>query len=79
MGCEYCSNSLFRKKLGRCKRCMWQLAILNILGWSCWWFFFSATPQTVNAIALLMFCLAFAALLTLHVIVWGWRAWQQTR
>jgi len=69
MACDDCKTSIFRQKIGRCKRCMWQLALLSLIGWPLWWFLYGATPREVNSIALLFFCAAFSSLLLLHLVV----------
>ncbi|MGL6011751.1 MAG: DUF3624 domain-containing protein [Shewanella oncorhynchi] len=72
MSCGDCKTSIFRQKIGRCKRCMWQLTALSAIGWPLWWLYRDA-PRDVNSIALLFFCAAFTGLLALHLIVLAYR------
>ncbi|MCS6135364.1 DUF3624 domain-containing protein [Shewanella baltica] len=72
MSCGDCKTSIFRQKIGRCKRCMWQLTALSAIGWPLWWLYYDA-PRDVNSIALLFFCTAFTGLLALHLIVLAYR------
>ncbi|MCS6192306.1 DUF3624 domain-containing protein [Shewanella baltica] len=69
MSCSDCNTSIFRQKIGRCKRCMWQLTALSAIGWPLWWWLYYDAPRDVNSIALLFFCTAFTGLLALHLIV----------
>ena len=69
MACDDCNTSIFRQKIGRCKRCMWQLTLLSLIGWPLWWYLYSDAPREVNSIALLFFCSAFSGLLLLHLVV----------
>ncbi|MCL1090983.1 DUF3624 domain-containing protein [Shewanella profunda] len=73
MDCGECKTSIFRQKIGRCKRCMWQLTCLSAFGWPLWWYFYWDTPLDVNSIALLFFCCAFSGLLMLHLLVLVYR------
>lgn len=73
MACNQCASSVFRQKIGRCRRCMLMLAALCLLGWPSWYWLFADTPASVGSIALLFFCLAWSLLLALHLLVWGWR------
>lgn len=73
MACEQCNESVFRQKIGRCKRCMVQLTVLSLLTWPIWWFGFADQPKTVNSIALLFFAISFTLLLALHLFVWSYR------
>lgn len=78
MGCRDCNDSdlnwaIFRQKIGRCKRCMWQLTALSAIGWPLWWWLYYDAPREVNSIALLFFCTAFTGLLALHLIVLAYR------
>ena len=69
MACDQCTDSIFKQKIGRCKRCMWQLTLLSIMTWPLWWYCFADTPKSVESIALLFFAVSFSALLTLHIVV----------
>ncbi|MDT3272312.1 DUF3624 domain-containing protein [Shewanella sp. SP2S2-4] len=73
MSCSDCNTSIFRQKMGRCKRCMWQLTALSAIGWPLWWWLYYDAPREVNSIALLFFCTAFTGLLALHLIVLAYR------
>jgi hypothetical protein len=73
MACNQCSDSIFKQKIGRCKRCMLQLTILSLLTWPIWWYYFAATPKVVESIALLFFAISFSGLLILHLLVWLYR------
>ncbi|WP_299016884.1 DUF3624 domain-containing protein [uncultured Photobacterium sp.] len=67
MGCRNCKTSnLFRKKLGRCRQCMTQLAILSLSSWSAWFYFYLPTPKAVESITLLFAASAFSLLLIAH-------------
>ncbi|MBO1272996.1 MULTISPECIES: DUF3624 domain-containing protein [Shewanella] len=73
MACEECFGTIFRRKLGRCTACMWQLALLSAICWPLWYWLYHTTPRTVNSIALLFFCGAFSGLLLLHLLVLTYR------
>ncbi|MCS6114744.1 DUF3624 domain-containing protein [Shewanella baltica] len=73
MSCGDCKTEIFRQKIGRCKRCMWQLTALSAIGWPLWWWLYYDAPWEVNSIALLFFCTAFTGLLALHLIVLAYR------
>ncbi|MCL1100105.1 DUF3624 domain-containing protein [Shewanella saliphila] len=73
MACEQCFESIFRQKIGRCKRCMVQLTVLSLLAWPIWWHYFADQPKTVESIALLFFAISFTGLLCLHLLVWCYR------
>ncbi|NRB25569.1 DUF3624 domain-containing protein [Shewanella sp.] len=74
MACNDCKSSIFKRKLGRCKTCMWQLAILSLIAWPLWWSLYVGTPYIVESIALLFFCISFTGLLLLHLILLGYRS-----
>ena len=63
MACTDC-DSVWKQKLGRCKRCMWFTFILLILSTIGSYFMFQTDPKSVQTIALL-FTLFFSALLML--------------
>lgn len=73
MACQKCSDSVFKQKIGRCKRCMVQLTVLSLLAWPIWWHCFADQPKTVESIALLFFAIGFTGLLCLHLLVWCYR------
>ncbi|ABS07697.1 DUF3624 domain-containing protein [Shewanella baltica] len=73
MSCGDCKTEIFRQKIGRCKRCMWQLTALSAIDWPLWWWLYYDAPREVNSIALLFFCTAFTGLLALHLIVLAYR------
>ncbi|QFU21899.1 DUF3624 domain-containing protein [Shewanella eurypsychrophilus] len=73
MACDNCLSSIYKQKIGRCKTCMWQLAILSLISWPLWWFLYSERVSHVESIALLFFCFSFTGLLLLHLIVLSYR------
>ncbi|MBV7298788.1 DUF3624 domain-containing protein [Enterovibrio paralichthyis] len=75
MSCRFCKDAShsIRAKLGRCKRCMIQLAIMNLILWPCWFFGFSDTPTSVESISLLFAAGASAILLAAHLILMPFR------
>lgn len=73
MACEACFSTVFRRKLGRCKTCIWQLTILSVTFWPLWYSLYHETPRTVNSIALLFFCCTFTGLLMLHLLALSYR------
>ena len=67
MGCRSCNKTnAVRQKLGRCRRCMLQLALLSITSWGAWLHFCLPNPKTVNSITLLFAATAFSSLLLAH-------------
>lgn len=74
MSCNQCTDSVFKQKIGRCKRCMWQLTALSLFTWPLWWYYYADTPKTVESIALLFFATSFTGLLILHLMAWAYRA-----
>ncbi|QSX36814.1 DUF3624 domain-containing protein [Shewanella sedimentimangrovi] len=73
MSCHNCDASIWRQKLGRCRRCMLMLAAMSMVAWPLWWWLFREQPKTVSAIALLLFAGACSGLLVLHLLVAGYR------
>ncbi|MCL2918495.1 DUF3624 domain-containing protein [Shewanella litorisediminis] len=73
MACEDCISSVFRQKIGRCKRCMLMLTGLCMLGWPLWYLLFWDSITSVESLTLLAFCIAWTGLLALHLVVWAWR------
>ncbi|WP_153914344.1 DUF3624 domain-containing protein [Shewanella sp. TC10] len=73
MSCDDCQDSIFKQKIGRCKTCMWQLTVLSLLGWPLWWYLFSDDISSVESIAMMFFCGAFTGLLSIHLLVLGYR------
>lgn len=71
MSCRFCKDAslTIRAKLGRCKRCMIQLAVMNLVLWPIWFIGFRDTPTSIESIALLFGAGASALLLTLHLIL----------
>ncbi|WP_434358060.1 DUF3624 domain-containing protein [Parasalinivibrio latis] len=68
MRCRFCSkDNPFAQKLGRCKRCMAQLTVLNLILWPLWLVGFE-DATSVWAITVLFFAGACAVLLSAHVI-----------
>ncbi|WP_392343608.1 DUF3624 domain-containing protein [uncultured Shewanella sp.] len=74
MSCNQCTDSVFKQKIGRCKRCIWQLTALSLFTWPLWWYYYADTPKTVESIALLFFATSFTGLLILHLMAWAYRA-----
>ncbi|RXJ73461.1 hypothetical protein CS022_09440 [Veronia nyctiphanis] len=75
MTCQYCDRRFgsFSDKIGRCTRCMMQLALMNALLWPLWWWFFRDSPKTVESIALLFACVGSVGLLLLHLLLFPFR------
>ncbi|MGF1768716.1 DUF3624 domain-containing protein [Enterovibrio makurazakiensis] len=75
MSCRFCQDASLsiRAKLGRCKRCMIQLAVMNLLLWPIWLLWFSDTPKSIESITLLFAAGACALLLSLHLILMPFR------
>ncbi|WP_281545073.1 DUF3624 domain-containing protein [Grimontia sp. SpTr1] len=75
MSCRFCKDAslTIRAKLGRCKRCMIQLAVMNLVLWPIWFIGFSDTPTSIESITLLFGAGASAILLTLHLILMPFR------
>ncbi|MBW8191046.1 DUF3624 domain-containing protein [Neiella marina] len=71
MPCDECISTVFKRKLGRCKRCMWQLLILSLVCWPLWFVYYSDTPKVVESVALLLFSCVFTLLLLLHLLMWA--------
>ncbi|MGF1752622.1 DUF3624 domain-containing protein [Vibrio makurazakiensis] len=70
MTCIHCNKeNKISQKLGRCHRCMIQLAILSVIGWALWWGLLKESPKSINSIALVMANLAFNGLLVLHLLM----------
>ncbi|PSW19240.1 DUF3624 domain-containing protein [Photobacterium sanctipauli] len=66
--CRHCTSSRIKQKLGRCRRCVLQLLLLAPLSWLVWWYFYLATPTSVESLTLLFAASGFTALLALHGI-----------
>lgn len=67
MGCPHCHQAqAFRRKLGRCRRCIGQLILLSLLSWSAWLYYYLPTPTRVESITLLFAATAFSLLLLAH-------------
>ncbi len=75
MSCRSCQDPTLSlsAKLGRCKRCILQLTVINVVLWPIWLVGFSDTPTSVESISLLFAAGASAGLLTLHLIVMPFR------
>ncbi|WP_081796394.1 DUF3624 domain-containing protein [Enterovibrio calviensis] len=75
MSCRFCQDASLslRAKLGRCKRCMIQLAVMNLVLWPIWLIWFSDTPKSIESITLLFAAGASAILLSLHLILMPFR------
>lgn len=70
MACNTCkTTTAFREKLGRCRQCMWQLAILSAVSWAAWWHFYAAQPTIVESITLMFAASAFSLLLATHLLI----------
>ncbi|NLS13488.1 DUF3624 domain-containing protein [Vibrio sp. SM6] len=74
MACTDCQHTPFWHKLGRCRRCMWQLSVLSPLSGLLWWHFASEAPRAIETIALLFAWVSFSGLLTLHLL-FLWVIW----
>ena len=70
MSCEFCVGQFFRNKLGRCKQCMMINFILLIVVTGIYFFVDMSQWLAVQEVALLMFILALAILMTLHIVAW---------
>ncbi|MGF1685323.1 DUF3624 domain-containing protein [Photobacterium japonica] len=68
MGCRACSSSIFMQKLGRCRRCMIQLAIASPLCWLIWELFYANRAHTVEAITLFVAACGTTLLLLAHLL-----------
>lgn len=67
MGCHSCTTTnIFRKKLGRCRRCMIQLTLLSMASWGAWLYYYRPAPKSVESITLLFAATAFSSLLLAH-------------
>lgn len=73
MACKYCQSAIWQQKLGRCTRCMKQLAAMCALLWPLWWWGYADTPRQVESIALLFAAGSASVLLTLHVVIYPFR------
>ncbi|PMN69784.1 DUF3624 domain-containing protein [Enterovibrio norvegicus] len=75
MSCRTCKDPAISlsAKLGRCKRCMMQLAVMNVVLWPIWFVGFSDAPKSVESISILFAAGASAGLLALHLIVMPFR------
>ncbi|MDD1782112.1 DUF3624 domain-containing protein [Enterovibrio sp. ZSDZ35] len=75
MSCRFCKDASLslRAKLGRCKRCMVQLAVMNVILWPLWFVGFSDTPKSIESISLLFAAGASALLLSLHLVLMPFR------
>ncbi|USD66606.1 DUF3624 domain-containing protein [Vibrio sp. SCSIO 43136] len=69
MSCQNCQSNWFWKKIGRCHRCMVQLAVLSLICWPTWWWLYRETPTSVESIGLFMTACAFSGLLLLHLVM----------
>ncbi|MCG7584632.1 DUF3624 domain-containing protein [Photobacterium sp. OFAV2-7] len=70
MGCRSCQTAqVFKQKLGRCRQCMIQLSLLNVICWGAWYYFYLPTPTVVESITLLFAATAFSLLLLAHWVV----------
>ncbi|WP_152429366.1 DUF3624 domain-containing protein [Vibrio aquimaris] len=77
MACKYCEKPWFWKKVGRCQRCMIQLACLSIITWVLWWYLGKHSPKSIESISILVAGFAFHSLLFLHLwmrfVILPWR------
>ncbi|WP_028863184.1 DUF3624 domain-containing protein [Psychromonas aquimarina] len=67
MACKFCRESLFREKLGRCKRCMWLNLGLLIFSGGGWYLLQQSGPRQVETIALLLTFSGALLLMLLHI------------
>ncbi|KHT59353.1 hypothetical protein RJ45_24440 [Photobacterium gaetbulicola] len=72
MGCQACTRSVIWQKLGRCRRCIRQLAVLSPLGWGIWLAFYRHQPTTIEAVTAFVAASGTTLLLLAH----GMRAWR---
>ncbi|MGL4735458.1 MAG: DUF3624 family protein [Enterovibrio sp.] len=77
MSCQPCDlvKSSVKEKLGRCKRCLWQLASLQLILWLMWFAKFDEAPRSIEAIIIYFALAASALLLLLHMLAFIWRRW----
>ncbi|MCL1097369.1 DUF3624 domain-containing protein [Shewanella gelidii] len=73
MACDACFSTVFKQKIGRCKRCMVQLTLLSAVSWPLWYWLYFEDIRSVESIALLFFAFAFSGLLLLHLMVLSYR------
>ncbi|WP_439437325.1 DUF3624 domain-containing protein [Salinivibrio costicola] len=73
MACKYCQSGIWKQKLGRCTRCMTQLAVISAILWPFWWWTYADTPRQVESIALLFAAGSASALLLLHLLIYPFR------
>lgn len=71
MSCNNCDQHWFWKKIGRCNRCMKQLAVLCAAVWVFWFSWGSEHIRQIETIAILCFGIAFHGLLLAHL----WMKW----
>ncbi|WP_413700667.1 DUF3624 domain-containing protein [Psychromonas sp. KJ10-10] len=68
MACAGCEKSIWKQKLGRCKRCMWLNFMLLVASSVFAYFMWQAEPKSVQTIAMLFAFFSSALLMLLHVI-----------
>ncbi|EGU56636.1 hypothetical protein VINI7043_17329 [Vibrio nigripulchritudo ATCC 27043] len=77
MACQSCQEHWFWKKIGRCQRCLDQLAVLSVICWIIWWVAFRESPKSIESLSLIMAGFAFNFLLALHLwmrfVIFPWQ------
>lgn len=68
MACKGCDESIWKQKLGRCKRCMWLNFILLLFSAVAAYVMFQEQPKSVQSIALLFTLFISALLMFLHLV-----------
>jgi type IV secretory pathway TrbL component len=68
MACTNCDNNIWKKKLGRCERCMWLNFVLLLVSAIFSYFMVQVQPKSVETIAVLFTLFCSALLMLLHMI-----------
>ncbi|MEW7866748.1 DUF3624 family protein [Aeromonas diversa] len=71
MSCDACLSDAIKAKLGRCRTCAIQCALVGGGGTLAWYWFGADT--SVNALTGALFALAGWGVLLLHLLVFLWR------
>ncbi len=71
MSCDACLSDAIKAKLGRCRTCAIQCALVGGSGTLAWYWFGADT--SVNALTGALFALAGWGILLLHLLVFLWR------
>jgi len=70
MSCKICSSEVFKQKLGRCKQCMLINFVILVFSLTAYVLIDLKKLQAVQEVALLMFIIATATLMSVHIIMW---------